>query len=78
MNRTEEAKLTSNQSTDHEGRAEEIEEHKQDLLKKKQEGKQHWKDELASNSESIVRLLLHLTPSRRLIQRSQTSLASAT
>lgn len=41
--------------TDTEGRAEEIEAHKQDALKAKKEGKQEWKDELASNSESIVR-----------------------
>jgi hypothetical protein len=39
---------------DHEGRAEDVEHHKQDLLKKQKEGKGHWKDELASNSESIV------------------------
>jgi hypothetical protein len=48
---------------DHEGRAEDVEHHKQDLLKKQKEGKGHWKDELASNSESIVCLSfsLHLT-----------------
>jgi len=40
---------------DTEGRAEEIEKHKQDQLNKKKEGKQHWQDELASNSESAVR-----------------------
>ncbi|KIW06637.1 uncharacterized protein PV09_02349 [Verruconis gallopava] len=38
-----------------EGRGEEIETHKQDQLKKKKEGKQHWQDELASNSESIIK-----------------------
>jgi hypothetical protein len=40
--------------TDTDGRAEDIEYHKQDQLNKKKQGKQHWKDELASNSESIV------------------------
>merc|ERR1712098_887750 len=38
-----------------EGRAEEIEKHKQDQLNKKKQGKQHWEDELASNSESAVK-----------------------
>jgi len=38
-----------------EGRAEEIEAHKQDQLNKKKEGKQHWEDKLASNSESIIK-----------------------
>ncbi|TKA49977.1 hypothetical protein B0A49_12860 [Cryomyces minteri] len=39
----------------HEGRAEEAEHHKQDQLKKQKEGKGHWKDELASDSESIIK-----------------------
>jgi len=43
--------------TDHDGRAEEAEHHKQDQLQKQKEGKGHWKDELASDSESIVRFL---------------------
>lgn len=34
---------------------EEIEHHKQDQLKKKMDGKNHWTDELASESESIVK-----------------------
>jgi len=38
-----------------EGRAEEIEHHKQDALKKQKDGKGHWKDELASSSESIIK-----------------------
>lgn len=38
-----------------EGRDQEVEYHKEDLLKKQKEGKGHWKDELASNSESIVK-----------------------
>ncbi|KAB2577494.1 putative mitochondrial carrier protein pet8 protein [Lasiodiplodia theobromae] len=38
-----------------EGRHQEVEEHKQDLLKKSKEGKGHWKDELASDSESIIK-----------------------
>lgn len=37
-----------------EQRAKEVEEHKQDLLKKQKEGKGHWKEPLASDSESIV------------------------
>ncbi|EON61219.1 hypothetical protein W97_00432 [Coniosporium apollinis CBS 100218] len=39
----------------HDGRAEEVELQKQDLLKKQEEGKGHWKDELASDSESIIK-----------------------
>jgi len=38
-----------------EGRAEEAEAHKQDQLQKQKEGKGHWKDELASDSESIIK-----------------------
>jgi len=38
-----------------ENRSEEIEHHKQDLLNKHKEGKGHWKDELASNSESVIK-----------------------
>jgi len=41
---------------DNEDRAEEAEHHKQDQLQKQKEGKGHWKDELASDSESIVSL----------------------
>ncbi|KAF1953301.1 hypothetical protein CC80DRAFT_144905 [Byssothecium circinans] len=39
----------------HEGRADEVEEKKQDLLKKQKEGKGHWEEGLASDSESIVK-----------------------
>ena len=39
-----------------EERAKEVEEHKQDLLKKQKAGKGHWKEPLASDSESIVRI----------------------
>ncbi|KAK4996172.1 hypothetical protein LTR66_004145 [Elasticomyces elasticus] len=47
-----------------EGRAEEAEHHKQDQLQKQKEGKGQWKDELASDSESIVRVArAHLPPS---------------
>src|SRR5436190_2146374 len=42
-------------ATDHEGRAEEVESHKQDSLKKQKAGNPEWKDQLASDSESIVR-----------------------
>merc|ERR1711881_238372 len=35
--------------------SEEIAKHKQDQLNKKKQGKQHWEDELASNSESAVK-----------------------
>ncbi|KAI7218791.1 hypothetical protein KC333_g3381 [Hortaea werneckii] len=38
-----------------EGRAEEAEREKQEQLKEQREGKGHWKDELASDSESIVK-----------------------
>ncbi|KAK1808016.1 hypothetical protein LTR12_017622 [Friedmanniomyces endolithicus] len=40
---------------DNENRGEEAEAHKQDQLRKQKEGKGHWKDELASDSESIVK-----------------------
>jgi len=36
-------------------RSSEIEHHKQDQLSKQKQGKGHWKDELASNSESIIK-----------------------
>lgn len=39
----------------HEGRADEVESEKQDLLKKQKEGKGHWKEGLASDSESIIK-----------------------
>jgi hypothetical protein len=39
---------------DTEGRADEVEELKQDQAKKQKEGKGHWEDGLASDSESIV------------------------
>ncbi|RMY17520.1 hypothetical protein D0867_05976 [Hortaea werneckii] len=39
----------------YEGRAEEAEREKQEQLKEQREGKGHWKDELASDSESIVK-----------------------
>ncbi|KAF4306243.1 hypothetical protein GTA08_BOTSDO05042 [Botryosphaeria dothidea] len=38
-----------------EDRPEEVERHKQDSLKKTREGKGQWKDELASDSESIIK-----------------------
>ncbi|WPH04702.1 Hypothetical protein R9X50_00759500 [Acrodontium crateriforme] len=38
-----------------EGRAEEIEKHKQEQLRQQKEGKAQWKDELASDSESAVK-----------------------
>ncbi|KAF2189634.1 hypothetical protein K469DRAFT_700867 [Zopfia rhizophila CBS 207.26] len=38
-----------------EARAEEIEKEKDDLLKKHKDGKGHWKEGLASDSESIVK-----------------------
>ncbi|KAK4962307.1 hypothetical protein LTR28_004564 [Elasticomyces elasticus] len=47
-----------------EGRAEEAEHHKQDQLQKQKEGKGQWKDELASDSESIVRLTRAPSPPR--------------
>ncbi|KAF2813510.1 uncharacterized protein BDZ99DRAFT_258058 [Mytilinidion resinicola] len=39
----------------HEGRADEIDEHKADALKKQKEGKGEWKDALATDSESIIK-----------------------
>jgi hypothetical protein len=42
------------QNVNEEGRAEESERHKQDQLSKQKEGKNHWKPELASNSEEAV------------------------
>ncbi|TKA71988.1 hypothetical protein B0A49_07372 [Cryomyces minteri] len=47
--------LLTEDDVNHEGRAEEAEHHKQDQLKKQKEGKRHWKDELASDSESIIK-----------------------
>ena len=41
--------------TDNEDRAEEAEFHKQDQLQKQKEGKGQWKDELASDSESMLK-----------------------
>jgi len=38
-----------------EGRDEEIEHHKHDSLRKQKDGQGHWKDELSSNSESIIK-----------------------
>jgi hypothetical protein len=43
---------------DQEGRAEEAEHHKQEQLKKQEQGKGQWVDELASDSESAVGLIL--------------------
>ena len=39
---------------DEEGRAEKVESHKQESIKNAKDGKAAWKDELASDSESIV------------------------
>ena len=47
---------------DNENRGEEAEAHKQDQLRKQKEGKGHWKDELASDSESIVGPPFHSRP----------------
>ncbi|KAF2686565.1 hypothetical protein K458DRAFT_415913 [Lentithecium fluviatile CBS 122367] len=38
-----------------EGRANEVEEMKQDQLRKQKEGKGHWEESLASDSESIIK-----------------------
>ncbi|KAI9794403.1 MAG: hypothetical protein M1816_005472 [Peltula sp. TS41687] len=48
-------RFTLKESRDKEGIEEDIEHHKQDLLKKQEEGKGHWKEELASESESVVK-----------------------
>lgn len=42
---------------DNEGRQEEVEGLKQDHLKKQKDGKGHWEEGLASDSESIVSVL---------------------
>jgi hypothetical protein len=44
---------------DSEGRSEEIEKKKQENLQKQKEGKGHWEDALASDSESAVRWPSH-------------------
>lgn len=43
---------------DDEGRAEEVGKKKQEQLEKQKEGKGHWEEGLASDSESIVGLLI--------------------
>lgn len=43
----------------------EIDHHKDDQLRKQKEGKGHWKGELASNSESAVRVSLSFVLFRR-------------
>jgi len=45
---------------DNEGRAEEVEKKKQEHLSKQKEGKGHWEEQLASDSESAVRLSAHI------------------
>lgn len=49
-------------SVDHEGRAEEVEQKKQDLLRKQKDGVGHWEEGLASDSESIVCCEAHREP----------------
>ncbi|KAF2639792.1 hypothetical protein P280DRAFT_519180 [Massarina eburnea CBS 473.64] len=49
-------RASGKESTLHnEGRAEEVEDKKQDALKKQKDGKGHWEEGLASDSESIVK-----------------------
>jgi hypothetical protein len=45
--------------TDSENRGEEVEKKKQEQLQKQKEGKGHWEEQLASDSESIVRQYPH-------------------
>lgn len=45
---------------DVEGRAEDVEKLKKEHLQKQKEGKGHWEDELASDSESAVCLPAHV------------------
>jgi len=52
---------------DTEGSGNSIDQHKQDLLKKQKDGKGHWKDELASNSESIVCHIFSLSVSTPIL-----------
>ena len=44
---------------DSEGRADEVEKKKQEHLQKQKDGKGHWEEGLASDSESAVRLTPH-------------------
>jgi len=50
---------TNGRLIDNEGRAEEVEKKKQEHLNKQKEGKGHWEEQLASDSESAVRLSAH-------------------
>jgi hypothetical protein len=45
----------ADRKTDSEGRADEVEKKKQEQLQKQKDGKGHWEEQLASDSESIVR-----------------------
>ncbi|KAL1607801.1 hypothetical protein SLS60_002739 [Paraconiothyrium brasiliense] len=48
-------KGSTNTDADDEGRAEEVQKTKEDQLKKQKEGKGHWEEGLASDSESIIK-----------------------
>ena len=50
---------TNGRLIDNEGRAEEVDKKKQEHLNKQKEGKGHWEEQLASDSESAVRLSAH-------------------
>ena len=45
-----------------EERKADIDHHKNDQLKKQEDGKNHWKEELSSNSESAVSGVLNIIP----------------
>ena len=50
--------MASMRMTDDEDRASKVEAQKQDQLAKQKQGKQHWNEELASDSESNVRAII--------------------
>jgi hypothetical protein len=62
---------TLTRQTDSEGRSEEVEKKKQEQLQKQKEGKGHWEEGLASDSESAV--CLHI-PSTILLLRMRAGL----
>ena len=63
--------------TGKEDRAEEVERAKHEQLREQKEGKGQWKDELASDSESIVCVCLSLSTSTSMSASSSSSLSFA-
>jgi len=50
----EKSLISNRYAADQEGRADEAEHHKQEQLQKQKQGKGEWREELSSDSESIV------------------------